>query len=259
MVARDQEGIGPRIFHSTWSSPAIGQLADRRLLIFAGGDGVVYAFQPVEAATTADSSVTVSPLQRVWRFDCDPGAPKEDVHRYVRNRRESPSNIKSMPVWHDGCVFVTVGGDIWWGKEEAWLQCIDADGSGDLTSSGLKWSYPLREHCCATPAVHAGLVFVADCGGVLHCVNRADGSAAWTHDLKGETWSSALIADGKVYVGTRRGDWWVFAAQAEKQLLAHLKLPDPVHGTPVAANGTLYVPTQGWLYAVTAESPSRAR
>ena len=56
-------------------------------------------------------------LERVWKFDCDPTAPKEDVHRFVGNRKESPSNIKSMPVFHNNRVYVTGGGDIWWGKD----------------------------------------------------------------------------------------------------------------------------------------------
>ena len=42
-----------------------------------------------------------------WRFDCDPAAPKENVSDYMGNRDESPSNIKSMPVFHDGRVYVT--------------------------------------------------------------------------------------------------------------------------------------------------------
>ena len=101
------------------------------------------------ATTAARTDGAVDKLQLVWRFDCDPTAPKENVHRYIRNRRESPSNIKSMPVFHDGRLFVTVGGDIWWGKNQAWLQCIDATKTGDVTSSGLLWSYPVERHCCS--------------------------------------------------------------------------------------------------------------
>ena len=124
LVAQDDERIGPRIFHCTWSSPALGEVGGRRLVFFGGGDGVCYAFEPCPSrrppATGAER------CERVWRFDCDPTAPKENVHRYISNRKESPSNIKSMPVFHDGRVYVTVGGDIWWGKHQAWLKCIDA-------------------------------------------------------------------------------------------------------------------------------------
>ena len=42
LVARDDEQVGPRIFHCTWSSPALGQVNGRKLVFFCGGDGVVY-------------------------------------------------------------------------------------------------------------------------------------------------------------------------------------------------------------------------
>lgn len=247
LVATDGQNIGPRIFHSTWSSPAMGQVGGRTLVFFCGGDGVCYAFNPVGSAP-ADG--TVQKLSRIWRFDCDPNAPKENVHQYIRNRNQSPSNIKSTPVFDDNRIYVTYGGDIWWGKEQAWLKCFDARGNGDITSSAVIWSYELRNHCCSTPSVHDGLVFVADCGGFIHCVDAQTGQAYWTHDAKGEMWASTLVADGKVYIGTRRGRLWVLAATKEKKVLSEIELDGPVHGTPVAANGVLYVATMESLYAV---------
>jgi len=250
LVAQDREGIGPRIFHSTWSSPALGEVNARRLIFFGGGDGVCYALdalRPMEVAGLSDGQV--GSLGRVWRFDCDPTAPKEDVHRYIRNRRESPSNIKSMPVFCEGRIYVTAGGDIWWGKHEAWLKCIDATQEGDITESGLLWSYPLERHCCSTPSIHDGLVYVADCGGKVHCVDAHSGRPYWVHDAGREIWASTLVADEKVYLGTRQGDFWVLAAGHEKRVLSSIRLDDPVISTPVAANGTLYVGTMTRLYA----------
>lgn len=249
LVACDREGIGPRIFHSTWSSPALGEVDGRREVFFAGGDGVCYAF---EAFKPGESSGPLEALRRVWRFDCDPTAPKENVHRYIRNRRESPSNIKSMPVFHDGRLYVTVGGDIWWGKHQAWLQCIAARGTGDITKTGLLWSYPLQRHCCSTPSVCDGLVYVADCGGKVHCVDARSGQPCWVHGAGGEMWASTLVADGKVYIGTRRGDFWVLAAGRQLRVLSSIRLDDPVISTAVAAKGTLYVGTMGRLYAIQA-------
>ena len=52
--------------------------------------------------------------------------PKKNVHDYIRNRLEGPSSIMGMPVFDDGRLYVAGGGDIWWGKRQAWLKCIDA-------------------------------------------------------------------------------------------------------------------------------------
>jgi outer membrane protein assembly factor BamB len=59
-----------------------------------------------------------------------------------------------------------------------------------------------------------------------------------------------LVADNKVYVGTRRGDFWVFAAGKEKQVLHRTKFDDPINASPVAANGVVYVTTMSRLYAL---------
>ncbi|HCO96860.1 MAG TPA: pyrrolo-quinoline quinone [Phycisphaerales bacterium] len=247
LVARDDENIGPKIFHSTWSSPALGEVDGRTLVFFCGGDGVCYAFDTIKGIPAAGE---VQKLNRHWRFDCDPDAPKENVHQYVRNRKESPSNVKSTPVFHDGRIYVTYGGDIWWGKNQAWLKCFDASGSGDITHSGQIWTYPVEDHCCSTPAVHDGLVFVADCSGLVHCVDAETGKPYWTYQTKGSIWASTLVADGKVYIGTRRRDFYVLAASREKKLISSTKLDSPTCSTPVAANGVLYITTLKKLYAV---------
>ncbi len=247
LLAMDNEKIGGMVFHCTWSSPAIGQVNGRKLIFFGGGDGVMYAF---EALKTIPPAGKVETLKRVWRFDCDPTAPKKNIHEYKNNRTVSPSNIKSMPVFHDNRVYVTVGGDIWWGKEKAWLQCIDATKEGDITQTGLLWSYPLEKHCCSTPSIYNGMVFVADSGGFVHCINAADGKPLWRHEAGGEIWASTLVADGKLYVPTRRRNLLVFQAQKEEHLLAALQLDSAMNASATAANGTLYITTMRKLYAV---------
>jgi len=244
LIAKDGERIGPRIFHSTWSSPAMGIVDGRSLAFFCGVDGVCYAFEALQ------SPPATGKLKKVWRFDCDPAAPKENVHQYVRNHNESPSNVKSMPVFHNGRLYVTYGGDIWWGKNQAWLKCFRAAGTGDITASAELWTYPVERHCCSTPAVHNGLVFVADCGRMIHCVDAETGKPYWTHQTKGDMWASTLVADGKVYVGTRRGDFWVLAASKDKKEISSIKLDGPIHASPIAANGVLYVATMKNLYAI---------
>ncbi len=246
-LARDREGMSPRTFHCTWSSPALGEVGGRTLIFFGGPDGWVYAF---EALKKAPPEGTVETLKLAWKFDCDAAGPKQDIHSYLRNRKESPSNIKSMPVLHEGRLYVTAGGDVWWGKRQSWLKCIDPTGSGDVTTTHEAWSYPMPSHCCTTPAIVDGLAFVADCAGTVHCVDIKTGKACWTHQVRGEFWASVLAADSKVYFGSRRGDFCILALDREKKVLCETKLDSAMSSTPVAANGVLYVATQKKLYAL---------
>lgn len=245
-LARDQEGIGANIYHSTWAPPSLARVDGKDRILFAAGNGILYAFEPVDAGNTPAPGSPPSSLKKVWSHDFDPDAPKSDVHRFHLNKQEGPSNFYGAPVFDQNRVYLAGGGDLWWGKNGAWLQCLDiAAGKPDL-----RWSYPLVRHTFSTAAVHQGLVFVSDCSQNLHCVDTETGSPLWTHALRGETWASPFVADGKVYVGTRRGTLHVLAAAREKKELATLELGSPISATTMAANGVLYVATMSHLHAV---------
>jgi len=273
-VARDDEHIAPDIFHCTWSSPSLGEVNGRALIFFAGGNGVVYAFEPLPAGVTESSSngtadrsksaqhpITPSlqspaKLRKVWQFDFDPTAPKENIHQYLSNRREGPSDIYGMPVFYRNHIYVAGGGDVFWGKNEAWLKCLDATKTGNITTNGLVWTYSLQKHGMSTPAIHDRLVFIADCGREFHCLDAETGKPYWTEEIKGDAWASPLVADGKVYLGTRSGNFYVFAATKEKKILGTVELGDPISATATAANGVLYVATMRHLYAAAVRSRS---
>jgi outer membrane protein assembly factor BamB len=58
-----------------------------------------------------------------------------------------------------------------------------------------------------------------------------------------------MVADGKIYLGTKKG-LLVLSAGKNAKLLANIHLGTPAYSTPVAANGVLYVTSQRYLWAV---------
>jgi len=257
LLARDNEHIAPNIFHSTWSAPSLGKVNGRELIFLAAGNGVLYAFDTLkkEQAHTSASNQTPLSLHAVWQFDFDPAAPKTNVHQFNSNRREGPSNFYGLPVFFQKRIYLAGGGDLWWGKNEAWLKCIDP--SAENNRDALVWSYPLQKHVLGTPAIVGDLIFIADCGRMFHCLDVTSGKPYWTHDITGEAWASPLVADGKVYLGTRSGAFYVFAASKQKKILSTLELADPISATATAANGTLYVATMNRLYAVVRDQKTK--
>ena len=255
LLARDYEHMAPNIFHNTWCAPSMGEVNGRKLVFFGGGNGILYAFDALPKADLHSGHGQPLGLNKVWEFDFDPDAPKTNVHQYNSNRRESPSNFYGMPVFLQNRIYLAGGGDLWWGKNQAWLKCIDATGTGDVTTNGLIWSYTLEKHVMGTPAIADGLVFIADCGHKFHCVDAETGKVCWTHDLDGEAWASPMVADGKVYLGTRSGSFYVFAAGRKENLLSSCELGQPISSTAAAANGVLYVATMNGLYAIAAAAP----
>jgi outer membrane protein assembly factor BamB len=264
LLARDGEPIGAHITHSTWSSPSLGEVGGRTLVFFGAGNAIVYAFEPVADTrlnpaapdagggqpTTNSGSNDVATLKMVWQYDCDPGSPRGELARYQENRRMGPSTITGMPVFHEGRVYVTAGGDLWHGKLECYLHAINADGSGEITQTGRLWAAPLSRHCMSTPSIADGLAYIADCGRQVTCIDTQTGKSLWVHRANGEIWSSTLVADGKVYVGSLRGDFWTLVAGRRLQVVSRVELGEPVHATPTAANGTLYVATKSRLFAL---------
>jgi outer membrane protein assembly factor BamB len=248
LVARDGEHIAPNIFHNTWSSPSLANIEGTPLIFFGGGNGILYAFDASIASRTEAPGPQI--LRKVWQFDFDPDAPKTNVHKFNSNRQEGPSNFYGMPVFNDNRIYAAGGGDLWWGKTEAWLKCIDATKKELDASKRLIWSYPLQKHVLSTPAVYNGMVFIADCGRKFHCVDAQNGKPIWTHDVEGEVWASPLVAGGKVCLGTRSGAFYIFAAEKEKKLLSGVQFGAPISGTATAANGVLYVATMTHLYAL---------
>lgn len=247
LIAKDKENFGPRIFHSGWSSPAMGEVSGRKLIFYGGPDGIMYAFEALPENLKSDELLL---FKKVWQFDSDPDAPKENIHAYLHNREEGPSGILGMPVFYKDRIYYTVGGDIWWGKREAYMMCIDASKTGDISKTGKIWSHALERHSAATPAISKGLVYVTDCGKNLHCIDAENGDSLWTHKLKMDMWSSALVADDKVFIGSRGKDFWIIEEGKEKKVLHSVLLDSPIYSSATAANSTLYISTRNTLYAI---------
>ncbi len=247
LVAKDNEHFGPRIFHSSWSSPSMGVVNGQKQVFFAGPDGILYSF---EALSQSAPRETVQVFRKVWQFDCDSSAPKKDIHKYLHNRTEGPSISYGMPVFYKNRIYLTVGGDIWWGKNRAWLKCIDATRKGDITESGEIWSFTMDKPSCSTPAISNGLVYITDCDKNLHCLDVENGQPYWKHRLNMDSWSSAYVADKKVYVGSRGNDFWILEEGKTLKVLDSVRMDSPIHSTPVASKGVLYIATMNRLYAI---------
>ena len=74
---------------------------------------------------------------------------------------------------------------------------------------------------CSTPALHDGLVFALDYGRNVHCLDAQTGESYWVQETRAPNLSSPLVADGKLYVGTKGRKLWVFAADRRRKGSKH--------------------------------------
>lgn len=246
-AGEDEAGIGPKIFHGQWGSASAGRVNGRDQVFCGGGDGWLYALDaaPVKAEDT-------SFLKPVWKLDANPPEYKAKDGKPIKYpAAEGPSEINATPVFYKNRVYVPIGQDPEHGEGIGRLVCVDATKTGDVTQSGLIWEYRGIHRSISTVSIDeaSGLLFVGDFSGFLHCLDVDTGKPYWTHDMKAHMWGSTLVADGKVYVGDEDGDLVVLAVAKEKKLLSETNLNAPIYGTPVVANGTLYVQSNTHLFA----------
>jgi len=260
LLATDDEKMGHRIWHCLWSPPSMGTVNGKKLVFFGGGDGVCYAFEAL-------TKVPGKPIhfKKVWQYDCNPphyrlrdGKPipyyeGDKRKKYSTNKDDGtylgPSQIISTPVFHDGRVYVTIGQDPMHGRGRGLLHCIDPSKTGDITKSGCVWMYDAIERSISSVAIADGLLYAVDLPGRVHCLDVATGKPYWVHEIKAETWGTPLVADGKVFIGSKK-KLVVLAAGKEAKELAEINLGAPAYGTPVAADGMLFAASQRRLWAV---------
>jgi outer membrane protein assembly factor BamB len=228
---------GESILHGQWSSPALGEVGGVMQAFFPGGDGWLYGFN----ARTGE---------RLWKFDLN---PKNAVWPKTRN------DGIATPVFHGGRVFLAVGQDPESGEGVGRLHAIDPSKRGDITETGAIWRYDAIRRSISTAAVADGLVYISDFSGFLHCLDAATGKPYWTYDVLAAVWGSPLVADGKVYLGDEDGDVIVLQAGKEMKKLAEINMGNSVYGTPVPANGVLYIMTRSELFALAASDVGTKR
>ncbi|MBT3202622.1 MAG: PQQ-like beta-propeller repeat protein, partial [Phycisphaerales bacterium] len=248
LAAVEGENMGQRILHGNWSSPVLGRFGGRDMIIFAGGDSMLYAFEPFKPT---GKSGKVEKLKKIWQFDC---CPKE---YQVRNGRkipyagwrskspDGPSEVISIPTIHDGKVYATIGQSPVHGAGRGALSCIDG-------ATGKKvWVNKTIGRSLANVLIHDGLAYVPDRSGKMHCIDAATGKSQWTHQTDGAIWTcSPFEINGAILISTeRRRTLWAFKTGRQKALLGTSRMKSESI-TPVVADGIMYFPTQKRTFAL---------
>jgi outer membrane protein assembly factor BamB len=247
-LGEDDAKIGPRIYHGQWGSPTFAEVNGKKQIVFGGGDGVCYSFD-AKPENPGDEGL----LKTVWKYDCNPPEYKTDKDgRPIKYpAAEGPSEINATPVFFKNRIYVAVGQDPEHGEGIGILTCIDATKTGDVTRSAKVWEYRGIHRSISTVSIDptTGLLFVGDFSGFVHCLDAETGKVYWTHDMKAHMWGSTFVADGKVYVGDEDGDFVVLAAAKEKKVISETNVGAAVYGTPIVANGAVYLQSNTHLFA----------
>jgi outer membrane protein assembly factor BamB len=224
----EDNSVEDRILHGQWSTPAVGKIGGVDQVVSGQGDGWIRGYE----ATTG---------KKLWEFDTN---PKEAVWPRTRNE------IIATPVIYQDVVYISNGQDPEHGEGVGHFYAIDATKRGNITQSGKIFQFDKIRRSISTAAVADGLIYIPDFSGFFHCLDAKTGQEYWVHDLTSAIWSSALVVDGKVYIGNEDGDISILQAGKEKKVLATVSMGSAVYGTPVPAHNTLFIMNRNQLYAL---------
>jgi len=274
---------GANILHGQWSSPAFAVVEGVPQAIFPGGDGWVYSFR---AAPTSDGKPELlwkfdcNPKTSAWK----PGGMGDRaniiatpvVHEgrvYIATGHDPEFGQAPGILW---CIDPTKRGDV---SPEL---VVDAEGrrvaprrlkaadpeAGDQVrpnpNSAAVWKYigddvnsdgsldfeETMHRTLSMATIKDGLLVIADLAGLVQCLDAETGKLHWSYDMFSAVWGSALVADGKIFVGDEDGEVAVFEFSPKLKLLAENDVGSSVYSTPVAVDNVLYVATRTHLVAV---------
>jgi outer membrane protein assembly factor BamB len=226
---------GGKILHGSWSNPSYAVLGGKPQVVFPGGNGWLYSFEPQTG-------------KLIWSFDMN---PKDSV--YELGGRGTKSYVIAMAAIHDGVIYIGVGQDPEHGEGPGNFWAVaPGDKTGDLTGKAVLWHAggPGFGRTLSTAAIQDGLVYAADLSGFVRCFDAKTGQKHWEYDTFAAIWGSPFYADGKVYIGDEDGDIAVLRAGKKLEVLHEVNMGAAVYTTPVAKDGVMYIMTRDKLFAV---------
>ena len=247
LAAEEGLGISERTLHANWDSAALVPASSTwpQTVVWGAGDGFVYGFDP----TPIDEG-GLKVLRDRWRFDANPPEYRVKDGRTLEYATfDGPSELIATPVYANGLVFVAIGQDPEHGSGVGMLSAIDPASTGDVSGKAV-WTYKGIGRTISTPTVHKTVVYAPDYDGKIHALDTRTGEVLWVHDTGAHIWGSGLVAGGAYLVGNEDGELHVLKANKKLTVLDEIALPAPIYGTPILANGVLYITTQTHLYAV---------
>lgn len=148
-------------------------------------------------------------------------------------------SITPRPVAGHGMIFMSTG----FGKKQ--LLAIKHEG---VPTPEIAWRYNKGVPSMPSPLLAGDeLVFVDD-GGFMTCLDARTGAEHYRERLGGNYSSSPILADGKIYIGSREGVMAVLRPGKKFEVLARNELPGAIMATPAALDGALFVRTDRALY-----------
>lgn len=224
-------GPQPRHYDTNYSSPIVGTIDGVRQLIVGGTDGAFHGLQ-------------LNTGKPIWRLEVSKRA------------------ILGSPVLRGTTLFVTHGEENMDTTMMGMVAAVDLSGkSGEIPLSALQYNTHGFMPTFSSPVLDGNRLYVVDNGAILGAFDTATGKELWTRTLGTLQKGSATLADGKLYLGTENGKFYILRPSAtgveviDEDALGTATEPEPILASPVVAGGRVYVTSMERVYAIGPKAP----
>jgi outer membrane protein assembly factor BamB len=231
---------GKNIVYGQWSSPALCEVDGHKQIVFPGGDGFLYGFEP-------DSG------KMLWSIDLGGSVPAGDQHDRGLGRRNffvgSPTTEANLI-----CVGLDQIPEDNLMRTRRPFYAVELKLIDGKTVPRIKWAFD-DDHfdgTTAAAAVSGGVVYVLSRSGYLLAINAVTGRAIWESKLDepAALFSAPYVAGGALYASSEE-HLFMFALEPAPRCLGCFDLgANLMNTTPVFSKGRLYVGAGGQLWAL---------
>jgi outer membrane protein assembly factor BamB len=216
---------GGRPYDTTYAAPIIADINGTRLLIQGASDGVVHAIKPQTG-------------EPVWKYEI------------------SKRGLNTGAVVYKNLAIVTHSEENLESNEMGMIAALDATAKGEIKKEQVKWSTVGWQGGFSSPVIDGDRLYQVDNGANIAAFDLNTGKQLWLQNLGTIQKSSPVFADGKLYVGTENGKFFILKPTAtgceilDSDQLGTEQQPEAIIGSPAVSNGRIYFASDSHLYAI---------
>lgn len=232
---------GGRPYDTSYSPMNIVTVKGMRLLVTGGSDGAALAMKPQTG-------------EPVWKLV----VAKRGMNTGILARGDT--------------AFLSHGDENLDINEMGMIAAFDPTGKGELGKQHIKWAVKGFLAGYSSAVIDGDRLYQVDNSSALHAFDVQTGRQLWKQSLGTVQKASVVLADGKIYVGTETGKFYILRPHADrcemlsevelpisKQGIFSQKVPEPVVAGAAVARGRVYFVSSDTLYAIgpkkTADGP----
>lgn len=216
---------GSRPFDTTYSPPIIASVDGVRLLIQGSGDGAVHALK-------------VQTGEPVWKYDM------------------SKRGINTGVVLNGTTAYVSHSEENLDSSEMGLLAAVDARSKGAIGKDGVKWALKGFQGGYSSPIIDGDRILQVDNGANLFAFDAMSGKQLWKQNMGTIQKASPVIADGKIYVGSENGRFFILKPHndrceiVDQKLLGTEAAPEAIIASAGISNGRVFVVSMDATYCL---------